>query len=69
MPVYRQNAAGTADSLAVHRLVRGWLSSRCAQLLIRILPERSRVTSCFSRFSGRGKYCPPALRCALRRIM
>lgn len=41
---------------------RGGVSFPLVQLLNSILPDHPRVSSNFSRFSGRRKFCPPALR-------
>lgn len=41
---------------------RGGVSFPLVQLLNSILPDHPRVSSDFSRFSGRRKFCPPALR-------
>ncbi|EAN5881742.1 hypothetical protein EJM51_24590 [Salmonella enterica] len=41
---------------------RGGVSLPLVQLLDSILPDHPRVSSNFSRFSGRRKFCPPALR-------
>ena len=47
---------------------RGGVSFPLVQLLNSILPDHPRVSSDFSRFSGRRKFCPPAPRRALSRI-